>query len=139
MKNVFVSLALILCAAVQTFSQPAAAVAGITNVPARRGGRGPGNSNDVFYRLGPDSKPMDGVPKGRFAGAKIRLKSPSLIRFLPNCFAKSLQAQTLKEPRPPKNVFSVRLRMAQRRNCVRNGSYTLNLNCVACSKRRTRQ
>src|SRR5580765_457470 len=49
-------------------AEPAAAPPG---APQRRGGRGPGNSNDVFYRLGPDSKPMDGVPKGKFAGVKI--------------------------------------------------------------------
>ena len=29
------------------------------------------NSNDVFYALGPDSKPMEGVPKGKFVGPKI--------------------------------------------------------------------
>ena len=45
---------------------------------ARRGGRG-GNggtqlvdgrqvSNDSFYKLGPDSMPMDSVPKGRIVG-----------------------------------------------------------------------
>ena len=33
--------------------------------------RRPGNSNDVFYRLGPDSKPMDGVPNGKFIGPKV--------------------------------------------------------------------
>jgi enterochelin esterase family protein len=31
----------------------------------------PANSNDVFYALGPDSKPMEGVPKGKFIGPKI--------------------------------------------------------------------
>jgi enterochelin esterase family protein len=36
-----------------------------TAAPAR-----PANSNDVFYALGPDSKPMDGVPKGKFVGPK---------------------------------------------------------------------
>lgn len=30
-----------------------------------------GNSNDVFYTLGPDSKPRDGVPKGKFTEAKV--------------------------------------------------------------------
>ena len=39
--------------------------------PARQGGRGAANTNDLFYRLGPDSKPMDGVPKGKFAGPKL--------------------------------------------------------------------
>ncbi len=28
-------------------------------------------SNDQFYQLGPDSKPMEGVPKGVFTGAKV--------------------------------------------------------------------
>ena len=42
-----------------------------TNAPAPRGNRGTPNSNDVFYTLGPDSKPRDGVPKGKFAGPKI--------------------------------------------------------------------
>ena len=26
------------------------------------------NNNDAFYKLGPDSKPMEGVPKGKWAG-----------------------------------------------------------------------
>ena len=29
------------------------------------------NSNDAYYRLGPDSQPMDGVPKGRIEGPKV--------------------------------------------------------------------
>src|SRR5689334_7481870 len=37
----------------------------------RRFSRGPANSNDLFYSLGPDSKPRDGVPQGKFAGPKI--------------------------------------------------------------------
>jgi len=41
-----------------------------STVPAPPAGR-PANSNDVFYRLGPDSKPMDGVPKGKFSGPKV--------------------------------------------------------------------
>jgi enterochelin esterase-like enzyme len=42
-----------------------------TNAPAAgRFGRGVPNSNDVFYTLGPDSKPRDGVPKGKFTEAK---------------------------------------------------------------------
>jgi enterochelin esterase family protein len=28
-------------------------------------------SNDAFYKLGPDSQPMDGVPKGKFYGPKV--------------------------------------------------------------------
>jgi len=45
-----------------------------TNAPSiadRRGARGSANSNDVFYRLGSDSKPMDGVPRGKFSGPKV--------------------------------------------------------------------
>src|SRR5262245_37018673 len=34
-----------------------------TNAPSQRANR-TANSNDVFYSLGPDSKPRDGVPKG---------------------------------------------------------------------------
>jgi enterochelin esterase-like enzyme len=36
-----------------------------------RGGRRPPNTNDFFYRLGPDSHPMDGVPKGKFSEPKV--------------------------------------------------------------------
>ena len=49
----------------------AASTSASTNTPPRQGNRGPANSNDVFYTLGPDSKPRDGVPKGKFAGPKI--------------------------------------------------------------------
>ena len=49
-------------------ASPSAAAA--TNTPPRRGNRGPANSNDVFYTLGPDSMPRDGVPKGKFTEAK---------------------------------------------------------------------
>ena len=71
MKNLSACLAVFLFAA-DVFAQPAApAAAPGTNAPRRRaGGRGPGNSNDVFYSLGPDSKPRDGMPKGKFAGPK---------------------------------------------------------------------
>jgi len=34
----------------------------------RRGGNQAPNSNDTFYALGPDSKPMNGVSKGHFVG-----------------------------------------------------------------------
>src|ERR1043165_258173 len=73
MKNLITSLIVILFAA-DLFSQPAAPTAPTapaTNAPPRRFGRGTPNSNDVFYSLGPDSKPRDGVPKGKFAGPKI--------------------------------------------------------------------
>ncbi len=43
-----------------------------TNSARGRGARPPANpTNDLFYKLGPDSKPMDGVPHGHFAGDKI--------------------------------------------------------------------
>lgn len=71
MKNVLLVLAVVLPATADLFSQPAAPSSSVTNALQRRGGRGPGNSNDVFYRLGPDSNPMDGVPKGKFSGPKI--------------------------------------------------------------------
>ena len=71
MKNIIVSLALIFSVTPNLFSQPATPVAGNTNSSPRRANRGPANSNDVFYTLGPDSKPRDGVPKGKFAGPKI--------------------------------------------------------------------
>src|SRR6185369_1714308 len=44
---------------------------GGTNVTQRWNGRGTPNSNDVFYTLGPDSKPRDGVPHGKFTEAKV--------------------------------------------------------------------
>jgi len=71
MKNVFVFAPAILLVATFVSAQQATTPAGSTNALQRRPGRAPGNSNDVFYRLGPDSQPRDGVPKGRFAGPKI--------------------------------------------------------------------
>ena len=50
--------------------KPSPAATG-SNTPPRRDGRGPTNTNDVFYTLGPDSKPRDGVPKGKFSEAKV--------------------------------------------------------------------
>ena len=37
--------------------------------------RGTPNSNDLFYALGPDSKHMEGVPRGKFVGPKIILSN----------------------------------------------------------------
>lgn len=41
----------------------------------RESGRGQGqgrtNQNDAFYKLGPDSLPMDGVPKGKYSEPKV--------------------------------------------------------------------
>src|SRR5262245_333535 len=71
MKQLYLApaLLLLLLSATDIFAQP-------TNSPGQaqgqgRGGRGPANSNDVFYRLGSDSKPMDGVPEGRIDGPKV--------------------------------------------------------------------
>src|SRR5436190_4283758 len=70
-RNCGCCLLVIWFAASAAFSQPASPAAGTTNASPRRAWRGPPNSNDVFYSLGPDSKPRDGVPKGKFAGPKI--------------------------------------------------------------------
>jgi enterochelin esterase-like enzyme len=76
MKHVIASLAVILAAGPEvghsadatTNGTPAA---GTNASAARRGGRGTPNSNDAFYALGPDSKPVAGVPKGKFTEAKV--------------------------------------------------------------------
>ena len=49
----------------------ASTIATATNTPPRRASRDSANSNDVFYTLGPDSRPRDGVPKGRYTEAKV--------------------------------------------------------------------
>jgi enterochelin esterase family protein len=46
-------------------------VAPPANPPSRRDNRGPANSNDLFYALGPDSQPRPGVPKGKFSEPKV--------------------------------------------------------------------
>jgi enterochelin esterase-like enzyme len=71
MKQLLACMVLILLGAPQLYPQTAAPAAGATPAPPARGGRGSANSNDVFYRLGPDSKPMDGVPKGKFSEPKV--------------------------------------------------------------------
>lgn len=49
-----------------------AETAPVTNIsPSKAVGRSPANSNDFYYRLGPDSKPMDGVPRGHFVGPMV--------------------------------------------------------------------
>jgi enterochelin esterase family protein len=68
MKNKLTCIALFLMgllSAENVFSQS-------TNAPGqgqRRGGNA--NNNDAFYKLGPDSMPMTGVPKGHFVGPTI--------------------------------------------------------------------
>jgi enterochelin esterase-like enzyme len=70
MKIFIASVAVLLVAApVVSHSADAptnAAAAAPPRVPRR-----PNPTNDFFYRLGPDSKPMDGVPHGQFSDAKI--------------------------------------------------------------------
>jgi enterochelin esterase family protein len=72
MKHVLICLAAIVLAApvsrAQNAPQAIPSGAGATNAAPRRAGQR--NTNDLFYKLGPDSKPMDGVPKGHFAGPK---------------------------------------------------------------------
>ena len=56
----------------QTAATSSPATGGATNQPRVRM-RPPraANSNDNFYALGPDSKPMPGVPKGRWVGPNV--------------------------------------------------------------------
>jgi enterochelin esterase-like enzyme len=70
MKSLSASLAILLVASpLLCHSADPAGVA--APVAAGRGGRGTPNSNDVFYTLGPDSRPRDGVPRGKFTEAKV--------------------------------------------------------------------
>jgi len=76
MKSVLICFGLIAFAGVTAFPVRAQDAAASTNSTAtnavrggrRGGGRGAPNNNDAFYKLGPDSKAMDGVPKGHFVG-----------------------------------------------------------------------
>jgi enterochelin esterase family protein len=68
MKNLSFLAAMLLAALSSRGAEPAPATPAAAPMQARRG---PTNSNDVYYRLGPDSKPMDGVPKGHFVGPRI--------------------------------------------------------------------
>ncbi len=52
-------------------SASASAPRGGTRGNGGRGGAAPANQNDAFYKLGPDSLPMAGVPKGKFSEAKV--------------------------------------------------------------------
>ena len=53
-------------------ANPPAAPSPAPPAAGRRGGpAAPPNHNDDFYKLGPDSLPMEGVPKGKFSEAKI--------------------------------------------------------------------
>ncbi len=68
MRNWIASLALLVMATPEIC--PSADAAAVPAAQARVG-RGVPNSNDVFYTLGPDSGPRDGVPKGKFTEAKV--------------------------------------------------------------------
>lgn len=60
MKQPIVWILITALSAATALAQPATAPA--------RGGRGRGPNNDAFYKLGPDSMPMEGVPKGKWVG-----------------------------------------------------------------------
>src|SRR5262245_44169128 len=76
MKIVIASL-IILCAVAGELCHAADvppgtnSAAAVTNIAPGRARRGPPNSNDVFYTLGPDSQPRPGLPKGKFTEAKV--------------------------------------------------------------------
>src|SRR5262245_59323103 len=70
MQTLLTSLALILLATSAAFPQSNAPATGPAFGQGRESRR-VANSNDVFYRLGPDSQPVDGVPKGKFTEAKV--------------------------------------------------------------------
>src|SRR5476649_2308156 len=63
-------LLIALLSAENIFSQTTNAPTGAsTNAPGR--GNANNNNNDAFYKLGPDSMPMDGVPQGHFVGPTV--------------------------------------------------------------------
>ena len=72
MKNLLTCPLGFLLLSVAVLAQPAASPPP-AQTPAGRRGRAaaPPNRNDAFYKTGPDSLPMDGVPKGKFSEAKI--------------------------------------------------------------------
>jgi enterochelin esterase-like enzyme len=69
MKCLSISLTLILAGTLISQAQPAGSPAAAKTPPTGPRPR-PSNSNDMFYVLGPDSKPMEGVPKGKWVGPK---------------------------------------------------------------------
>ncbi|MEO6569159.1 MAG: alpha/beta hydrolase-fold protein [Opitutaceae bacterium] len=52
-------------------SNPTPAAAAPSTAPARAPRPAPNPLVDAYYKLGPDSMPMEGVPKGKFTDAKI--------------------------------------------------------------------
>jgi len=71
MKPLLTSFVLVLLTSFEVFSQPSAPAPSGTNAVPRGESRRTPNSNDLFYVLGPDSKPMNGIPKGKFSEAKV--------------------------------------------------------------------
>src|SRR5687767_12315263 len=74
MKTTILVLVLLGCSAVAVVAQnptppPASDAAANRPAPLRRPPSDP--RNDAFYRLGPDSQPMEGVPRGKYSAAKI--------------------------------------------------------------------
>lgn len=63
-KRAPAAIVLVLCLVADAVSQPA-------NPSPRGENRRPPNRNDVYYRLGPDSQPQEGVPRGRIDGPKV--------------------------------------------------------------------
>jgi enterochelin esterase family protein len=65
-------LLIALLSAENVFSQSTNSLSS-TNAPGRgqRRGNANNNNNDAFYKLGPDSMPMNGVPQGHFVGPTI--------------------------------------------------------------------
>ena len=70
MRSVIASVAVVVLLGSDVGRTADALAPGAAATPARVG-RGIPNTNDFFYRLGPDSKPMDGVPQGKFSEAKV--------------------------------------------------------------------
>lgn len=75
MKSTFDSALLSLLFALPCFAQtstaPAPVPAPSAAAPARAARPAVNPQMDTFYKLGPDSLPMDGVPKGKFSAAKV--------------------------------------------------------------------
>ncbi len=70
MKNLITLLAALALAAPEV-SRAADATTNAAPAAPSRPARRANPTNDFFYRLGPDSKPMDSVPHGKFTGPRI--------------------------------------------------------------------
>ena len=69
--SALLSLLLALPCFAQTSTAPAPVPAPSAAEPARAARPAVNPQMDAFYKLGPDSLPMDGVPKGTFSAAKV--------------------------------------------------------------------